>query len=203
MLLPLVRTKKHVDSSSSSARRWRGGLPSVRRRTGATRRLPGPLYIKVCASRYCYGARTSGMRLDETLQAQLVTSQGSPYPSRSPKRRLVSYTPLAPLAAGTAFIYLDVFDRAVDICRQRGCANCCSIPALAELDTALLRCSLSSTLLASAAQVQHIHGSAHAQRPPQRRNTPQRKCSGAIRVEARRPPHRRLPRGALLLALER
>ena len=64
----------------------------------------------------------------------------------------MSYTPLAPLAAGTAFIYLDVFDRAVDICRQRGCANCCSIPALAELDTALLRCSLSSTLLASAAR---------------------------------------------------
>ena len=151
MLLPLVRTKKHVDRSSSSARRWRGGLPSVRRRTGATRRLPGPLYIKVCASRYCYGARTSGMRLDETLRLRLVTSQGSPYPSRSP-RRLVSYTPLAPLATGTAFIYLDVFDRAVDICRQRSCANCCSIPALAELDTALLRCSLSSTLLASAAQ---------------------------------------------------
>ena len=79
------------------------------------------------------------MRLDETLRLRLVTSQGSPYPSRSP-RRLVSYTPLAPLATGTAFIYLDVFDRAVDICRQRSCANCCSIPALAELDTAC-KCS--------------------------------------------------------------
>ena len=46
-------------------------------------------------------------------------------------RRLVSYRPLAPSQA--AFL-LDVFDRAVDICRQRSCANCCSSPALAELE---------------------------------------------------------------------
>ena len=79
------------------------------------------------------------MRLDETLRLRLVTSQGN---------RLVSYTPLAP---GQRSFTSTCFDRAVDICRQRSCANCCSIPALAELDTALLRCSLSSTLLASAA----------------------------------------------------
>ena len=105
------------------------------------------------------------MRLDETLRLRLVTSQGSPYPSRSP-RRLVSYTPLAPLATGTAFIYLDVFDRAVDICRQRSCANCCSSPALAELK-----------LLASAAhtwQCARAAAAAAAQHPStevQRRHT--------------------------------
>lgn len=75
------------------------------------------------------------MRLDETLWLSLVTSQG--------KMRLVSYTPLAP---GQRSFTSTCFDRAVDICRWRSCANCCSIPALAELDTALLRCSLSSTL---------------------------------------------------------
>ena len=128
--------------------------------------------------------------LDETLRLRLVTSQG--------KNRLVSYTPLAP---GQRSFTSTCFDRAVDICRWRSCANCCSIPALAELDTALLRCSLSSTL--QVLQVQHIHGSADTQRPPQRCNpSKRRRGSRAIRVEARRPPHRGLPRGALLLALE-
>ena len=69
------------------------------------------------------------MRLDETLRLRLVTSQG--------KDRLVSYTPLAP---GQRSFTSTCFDRAVDICRWRSCANCCSIPALAELDTAC-KCS--------------------------------------------------------------
>ena len=77
------------------------------------------------------------MRLDETLQAQASYVAGFPVPLPVPQTPASVLHAASAAGRGTAFIYLDVFDRAVDICRQRSCANCCSSPALAELDTVL------------------------------------------------------------------